>query len=176
MSIFNSVGNWLGKNAGWLEPVVNLGTGLFSAYNKNRTQGNYYDSLRTREDRNFADTKAHNDAYRQWLEQKYAADSSAAASRAAAAAATDANRRAAAKKAQKFAKKQVKREKEYFEPYRQAGLELLPLMTKTYAQGMNNSNLLSAYLNSPGQLVKLNQAALPHENNIKLSSFLRGGN
>lgn len=166
----------------WLPAALSLGSGLFNAYNQDRGGNNYVDALKAREDKNYADTKAYNDAYAQYVQQANAARAanagiaaSNANAAAAAAAATEKNRQKAARKALKFEKKNYGERIGMFEPYRQAGLQLLPQMQKTYEGGMNNVNMLNAYLNTPGQLQKLNQAVLPQQTGIQLPSYLRGG-
>lgn len=167
----------------YFEPLLQLGTGMFGAYNQDQTRGSLYDSLRAREDKNFADSKAYNDAYSAYLQQKAGVDganraASAANARAGASAAdaTEANRQKAAKKALKASQASGEAQKAMYEPYRQSGLRLLPQMEKTYSQGMANSNMLSAYLNTPAQMQKLNQAFAPSQANIVLPKSLRGGN
>lgn len=163
------------------KPLLNLGSGLFNAYNQDNTRGNYYDILRQREDKNFADTQAYNEAYGKWQEQANAARAANSASAAAnarasaaAASATEKNRQKALKKALGSEKETNAAQQAMYDPYVQTGLRLLPQMENTYSKGMQNSNMLSAYLNTPGQLQKLNQAALPSQTGIKLPSYLRG--
>lgn len=152
--------------ADFIKPVASVVGGLWDGYQQHSTGSDFADALRAQEDRRYADAKQYYDAYTNWLGQSQAAAGSAAAANAAAAAATDANRRAALKRAMKFQKKQYNQAQGMYQPYADVGRRLLPQAEQTYGNSLGGMNLLFGYLNSPGQLAKLNQAAPVTATNI----------
>lgn len=159
---------------------LGLGTSLYGAYEKSRQNDNYQDALRAREQRNYDDSKAGYEAYQQYLNQWNQADAansaaSAASSRAsaAAAAATERNRQKAAKKAQNVQNKAFGKSEALLKPYADVGLQLLPQVQAAYGGGLNNLNLLSAYVNDPSRMARMDTPTSALQTDFKLPDYLR---
>ena len=173
MGWFDDLGSWIGDNKSWLQPVANAGFSAYQQSQKDDTQSQYMDYLRSQEDRNYANSKAAYDAQVAYMGQAAAAARANAAARASAAAATERNRQIAAGKANKNTQETYKKVAAMYQPYADTALKLLPEMTGTYESGLNTINALNAYLNSPKQQAKLSASIPASDVLVNLPDYLR---
>lgn len=161
MGIFDSIGDWIGSNKGWLEPVGNAVGGYAKDQSRSNTSSGIADIYQQIEQNRLNS----NDQYNQWVYQNNlamagqaaansAAAQAAAGARAAAARATEANRQAALKVAYKAEKGKYDLAKGYLDPYVQAGHSLLPEVVKTYRGGLDSLNTLNGWFMRPDMLAK----------------------
>lgn len=166
--------DWISKNASWLKPVA---SGAFDLVGNAVTSGrtnDYFDRLREAENRNYEQSKANYDAYSSWAEQNAASSRAAAAARAAVANRNDELRRQFEKKGWKQYKKHFNEAKGYLEPYRQAGTQLLPQMTKAYEGGLGALGNLLGQFQQPDRMNLMYQNTPAYNVNIPLPDYLKG--
>lgn len=157
---------WFARNSDWLKPVgagvADLIGGQISSSGKEGTLDAYKNALLDDYNRQTALAQQ----YAQWQQGQ------AGASRAAAASA-DAARRAGAKQQLRSEKRAFNQANSYLEPYRQAGLEVLPAMTGAYKSGVNNLNLLQGYVNTPDAMARLNASKPAFDIQVPLPEQLK---
>lgn len=163
-----------------LNDIIGAATGAYDVYNTQNTAGNIGDLLRSREDRNYAESKKYYDATSSYLDQLNAARAAnasaanaAAASRAAAAQATEAARQRAAKKGTNIQVKGLRVANDLFAPFVAAGQQVLPNMVNTYNSGLGGLNLLAQYLQRPGLGSRLDQTIPASQTSVPLPSWLK---
>jgi hypothetical protein len=139
----------------WLEPLLSIGSNAYKLSSGNKSSSGLYDVLKGAEDRNFADTMAYNDAARAYNEQAAAAANARSRASAAASAANQRNSLAASNAAWKRREKDLSKMMEVYAPFKDTALNMLPKMSKVYEGGLNNFNMLNAYLNRPENMAKL---------------------
>lgn len=170
MSIFSSIGDFIGSNSNWLKPVLNLGSNILGQSQRKSNMDDYLDSLRAAEQRNYDQAKLEHDAYADWAEGAAAARNAAAASSASAARANEASRVNAAKKGLKTEKKAFQTIKGIYEPFANTSKELLPVMTGAYRQGVDNLSMLNAFMTNPA---KMNNSIPAYAINAPLPEYAR---
>ena len=148
---------WVGKNKDWLRPVAQAGIGLFNQDQKSDTESKYLDYLRQKEQEN------HQNALNSYNQQLLASQSrggGGGGDGGAGAKATEKNRQIALKKASEQEQRNYKELIKMYQPFANTARELLPVKSQAYQGGVNQMNMLQAYLNSPQELQKMN-AAVP---------------
>ena len=156
-TILSDLGEWWGRNEGWIKPVAQVGMAAYQGANDASTRNNYVDQLRQNEQANYDDYVRQYQAQNEYQQQlagyqaaQSAAASRASAARAAAARQTEANRRKALQKAQRTEANYFKQSQEFLAPYIQMGKEVLPQTQALYGAGANAANsLLAHYMNQP---------------------------
>ena len=132
---------------GWtdfIKPVLDIGGGLFDAYNQEEARDNYDQILHDREQANYDQSKATYDAYLAYQANK-AANSGGGGSSGGSSAPRGTGR--GGRIGNKFLRQQVK-----------VGKKLLKPQAKTYRKALENMNMMSAYLNSPQSMALMNQS------------------
>lgn len=169
MGLFDSVGDFFDSNKSWLKPVTKFVGNIGGNLLENRNQQNYLDSLRASEDKNYADAKALYDAQVAYANSNSGGGSSGDGG--AAARANEAQRVKAAKKGMKLEKKGFQDIRELYQPYVDTGKELLPRMSSTYQQGLDNLGMINAFYNDP---TKQNNSKAAYQINVPLPKYLTG--
>jgi hypothetical protein len=164
-----------------LDDIIGAATGAYNTYNNNRSSNQLGDVLRNSEQRNYDNSKQYYDAYSSYLDQlqqvraaNAGASASAAAANRGAAMATEANRQKAAKAGLKLELKGLNKAKGIYEPWMQAGNELLPLATKTASNSMNGMNLLLGHFLRPGFDSRISQSKAAWNTGVPIPDYLKG--
>lgn len=158
--IIDDVTGWVGRNEGRIDAVGNLvgrGQDIFSAVSQNNAeQAGRNQMLDALERQLQARHQRQNELYNWHLQNSNAqAAASAAASAARASAARQNNKlqRKAEKKALRGKTGRLKDIAAMYDPYIQAGKELIPKQAQTYGNFLDTTQLLNAYLQPMAQQV-----------------------
>ncbi len=146
-----------------LKPVAEVGSLLF-AYNQGKKNIKQLNDVQN--------TIENEDAAR-----KNAAMASSASSSGAAAAIqrqTESNRLKALRKAVSDAQAGFDKSRSYLEPYYNSGVKFIPQKEKQYGESLKITDLLSAYMQSPEYLQKLNQSKASFNVDLPVPDYLKG--
>ena len=157
---------WFSRNSDWLKPLGAGAADLIGSRITGSANDQTLDAYKNALLDDYNRQTALAQQYAQWQQGQ------AGASRAAAASA-DAARRAGAKQQLRSEKRAFNQANSYLEPYRQAGLEVLPAMTGAYKSGVNNLNLLQGYVNAPEAMARLNGSKPAFEVQVPLPEQLK---
>ena len=160
------------------KPVVNLAGNLFDSYNQDRSGDALSKVLRGREDSDYTNTLAYNDALGKYNAQAMAMAGrrgGGGGGRAAAAAATEANRQKALARANRRLMKTYDQSMAMYKPFADTATQLLPKMQQTYTQGLDTSGLLNAYLQKPENMSLLNASKSATAAGPQLPDYMRRG-
>ena len=171
-NIADSVGGFFTDNSSWLKPVVGAGMNLLGASQQRDATQQYLNQLKQSEQQNYNDQKAQYDAYTAYLAAN--AGGGAGGGGGAASAQNEANRRASLKKALDYEKKNFKTTQGFLMPYYEAGKNVLPARTQTYAAGLTWLQNLFNYMNAPDMLSQLNASKPAFQVNIPTPNILDG--
>lgn len=181
MGWLTDIGDFVSGNKGWLEPVLGGALDLYKESQRSSSNNQVADLMRQQEQRNYDESAANRQSYDNYLQNynswragEQASRRAAQAAYAAAARQELANKMQAMKKAQKRTKAGYDEAKGYLNPYREAGLSLLPGRTQAGQNAINQANLLMAYMQSPEVMAKLSTKDSMVKQNIPLPSYLKG--
>jgi hypothetical protein len=151
---WDGVSGFISDNKSIIKPIVGVGLGALNQSNADKSQSQYLDYLREKENQNY---QASVDAITAYNAQGGGGGGGhGGGGAAAAAAANERARLAAAKKANKKEKKTYKKLLEMYAPYRAVADKLLPEMTQTYQNSLGLQSALGNFINQPEQMAKLN--------------------
>jgi hypothetical protein len=142
---------------------------LLNTFNQTSSRDSMADYMRQQEDAAYQEALDKYNYDQQYQEESSMYNSARRAEAARAAAATEAARQIAMGKASKVQQQGYKKALSMYAPWMEAGNQVLPQMTQSYGAGVNNLNLLGAYLGQPDQQKLMALPALPARGaNIKI--------
>lgn len=159
---WSGVTDWLGNHAG---DILDTGIAIYGQSQKDKSQDQYLDYLRERENQNYQDSVNAINAYNAQL--------GGGGGGAGAFNATEANRLAALSAANAASQASYKKILQMYKPLRKTVKRLLPQMTKTYENSLGLQGKLSDFIQSPEQMALLNQSGPAWNVNVPLPDYVK---
>lgn len=158
---------------GWVGPAINAVGGYLQNRNNEKTQDNYSDLLRAKEQASYDKYSQEYDAIKAYNEQAFQQSMADAASRRAAAAATEANRQKAMGKAKDASMQGYDNALAITKPYVDTAASLLPLMRDLYAKGLGNASTTMDSTFSAGNMANLAPAQSAWNTGVPVPDYLK---
>jgi hypothetical protein len=169
---------WLDSLSGFAKefgPLIAGGANFADAYSQNRARNSISNTMRDAELRNYADGLREYEATKKYNSEAAAYNAASSAASAAARAATERNRQAAQREALKIQNQYSGRLLDLWNPYVQAGQQVLPQMTAAYGQGLSQLGGIGALLNDPRMMQRVGAAKPATAQDIAISNYFAGG-